>query len=158
MKTVEILRRSILFNDFIPEELVLLEEICETVHFISGESVYNENTVADALYIIKYGTVGIWKNGAHGTEEEVCELSTFGHFGEKSFIDGKLHAQSVICRENTTLLKIYYKDLDKFLTVLGDQTELKFYKSISQSLCNRIRQMSENLSTLKEVKFRRHSA
>jgi CRP-like cAMP-binding protein len=154
MTDITLLKNGYLFDNLDPNELEKIAEITNTKEVITGDYIFDEGREADALYVIKTGSVEILKRGSSGGDEQsVTILSPGSHFGEMAFVDKAPRAAAAMAKENVKLLEIKYTDLER-VTEANHEIGLKIYRSIANVLCKRIRQTTNNLSSLKELKLK----
>ena len=67
-----------------------------------GETIYEEGDISDSFYLIHSGKVEVKKLGR--TLEEKGIGTSFGESG--LIIEGERRKETLVCLENTTLLKI----------------------------------------------------
>ena len=154
MKDIQLLKKCYLFENLIDDELATIAEIVQVRDVIHGDYVFDEGAAATSLFVIKHGTIEILKRGSTGGDEQsVTQLSAGSHFGEMSFMDKEPRAAAAMAKENTKLLEVPFDGLEKLIAtqpVIG----VKIYRSMAAILCRRIRQTTNNLSSLKELKLK----
>jgi CRP-like cAMP-binding protein len=149
----QLLKKGFLFESLTADELEAISEIVTEKDVIAGDYVFDEGASATSLFVIKSGTIEILKKGSGGDEQTVAHLSPGSHFGEMAFIDKEPRAAAAMAKENVKLLEIKYADLDHLINAkppIGHN----IYKALATTLCRRIRQTTNNLSSLKELKLK----
>lgn len=153
MKDTQLLKKGFLFENLSAEELDIVAEIVKEKDVITGDYIFDEGAEANALYVIKAGSVEILKKGTGGDEQNVTILSAGSHFGEMAFVDKAPRAAAAMAKENVKLLEVGYGELDRLVSS-NSALGMKIYRSFAMVLCRRIRQTTGSLSSLKELKLR----
>ncbi len=104
------LREVYFFKDVSDDDLSLLVERCHVEQYPAGAVVFTEHARAERFFIVKSGSVEVWKDyytdhpdrlGSHGV----------GHlFGEMGLIDDVPRSATVIVVEDTRLLYVSRED------------------------------------------------
>jgi CRP-like cAMP-binding protein len=110
MSDEDLLRSMEFCSDLSDEELRMIRSMAEEVNLAVGEYVIEENKPCDFIYIIADGSVEVTKSGAH-----IVMLKKGDAIGELSFLDKHLPSASVCAREDTTLVMISHRELDKLM-------------------------------------------
>lgn len=154
MAEIELLKKGYLFESLTDDELVRVAGIARERALVTGDYVFEEGGMATSLFLVKQGTIEVLKKGSPTADvQSIASLSAGAYFGEMAFVDKAKRAASAVARENSQLLEVPYEPLEKLLV---EQTGigLKVYRSLSETLCRRIRQTTTNLSSLKELTLR----
>ena len=107
--------------------------------------IFNENVMGDVLYIIKKGSVQIYKVLGSGQEKTLAVLHEQAFFGEMSLLDDSPRSASARAMEDSTLLNV---DKDSFKEVVNEYPEIAFeiFKVFSQ----RLREANKEIQNLSE--------
>lgn len=114
-KYTNFLRDTDLFYNLTPTQLELIENICEEHVYQAGETIFEENSRENELYIVYRGQVEISVNPSliaprMRTEvhpEPVAKLLRGQSFGEVALVDEGIRTGTAKAREkNTILLRI----------------------------------------------------
>lgn len=156
MAILSVLKKSPLFKGFSDKDLEKIAEFCEERALNGGDGVFSEGDVADALYIVDYGTIMIKKVSARG-DENMVNFGSGSHFGELGLLsaDGAPEKRSASAEgaEASRLVMIPNAALEKFLAAtpaLG----LAFYRNLALNLSGRIRRTTEDLVGLRALRLR----
>jgi CRP-like cAMP-binding protein len=139
MEDIGLLKKIFFLKDLSSQELRRINMLVERSVFKKGEEIMREGAECDALYIIKRGSVDVSKAGIHveslGREEPI---------GEISFIDKGSRSATLVAAEDCELIKIPAESFEK---LMSREKELanKIYKSITITLCRRLREANEAL-------------
>ena len=143
-----------LFKEFSESELTAISERAVQREVIAGDWLFEEGAAATSIFFIKAGMIDILKKGAdRGEEQQVTELGTNSIIGEMAFIDASQRAAGARARENTHLLELSFQDIRSVMEK-HPMVGLKFYRNLAGILAKRIRQTTNNLSSIKEMKLK----
>ena len=148
----QLLQNVYLFKDLTAKELELLNELAQVETFNPGDEIFSEGDKAVSLYIIKYGSVRIRRSGKDDSVD-VAQLATGSHFGEMAFVDGEARSATVVAIERSEIIKI---DFDRLRTLFESQPVIavKFFRSLANFLCGRLRVTTMDLSFAREKNIR----
>lgn len=141
--SVEILKGMDIFSELNDDELKKLATIAEDVSFKPGDTIIQEDVFSDSLYIVRRGCVEITKRGAL-----IVILGDERPLGELSFFDKGLPSATAVAKEPTDTVKL---PAEKFYEMMASDIPLgaKVFRSIAVSLCQKLRDTNEWLSTRK---------
>ena len=149
MPETSIFHNVYLFKDLNSEELSLVGKIIKVKTLNAGDTLFEQDDLASAMYIVKFGSVSIHQKTESGERIEVTVLGTGSHFGEMAFIDDERRSATATAIEKTDILEISYDDLStllkRHLTIA-----IRFYKALSHFLCGRLRLTTLDLSFARE--------
>jgi signal transduction histidine kinase len=131
--TREFLRKLPLFADLPNEDLDRLYRMAETVTCRAGESLMEEGTAGDALYVIVDGTFEITKR-AGDTQVVIAGCDAGEVIGEISLLEQASRTASVRALRDSHLVKI---SRDTFLTLLSGSPSAAL--SILRTVMSRLR-------------------
>jgi CRP-like cAMP-binding protein len=103
-----------------------------------SEVIFEEGTVGSEMYVLRSGSVRIYRT-IEGTEVELARISKPGEFfGEMALVDNAPRSASACAlKEDTRLISL---DKDKFLFLVSQQPT--FALVVMHVLCEKIRAMS----------------
>ena len=135
------LRQIYLFRE-LPDDVVhAIATAGETTSVDKGEVIVREGADADALYLLRSGSVRVSKEGS---ESEVVMLGSGSHFGEIALIDAAKRSATVTANERCELVTIRAEKLRQKLDS-APQIAVHFYKAVAQSLARRLRATTDDL-------------
>jgi CRP-like cAMP-binding protein len=148
MKNIELLQQVPLFKNLDNSDLEKLSMIATEQTFPAGSPIVTEGDPGDSLYLIKYGTVRLYKQGEK-EEEEVGFMGSGQHFGEMALIDSEPRSATVEAVEHTELICL---SRDTFENLLTQDIALGFrvYKRFARLLSHRLRETTDELCVIKE--------
>lgn len=138
MNTIEHFNKSNLFAQMDEAEEKRIMEKCQKITVSSGEYVFRENEIGDALYIVEEGTISLKKIIINDYEKTLFVATEGLVFGEFSFIDGQERSASAFAEKDSVLLRLKRKDFDAFIKeypIAG----AKLYDNLLGTIVNRLR-------------------
>ena len=145
METILFLKRIPIFSNIHGEGLKRIADIAQEKVYEAGKTIFHENEMGDVLYIIKKGSVQIFKVLGSGQEKTLAVLHEQAFFGEMSILDNSPRSASAKAMEDSTLLAV---DKDSFKEVVNEYPEIAFeiFKVFSQ----RLREANKEIQNLSE--------
>ena len=145
MDTILFLKRIPIFSNIHGEGLKRIADIAQEKVYEAGKMIFHENEMGDVLYIIKKGSVQIFKVLGSGQEKTLAVLHEQAFFGEMSILDNSPRSASAKAMEDSTLLAV---DKDSFKEVVNEYPEIAFeiFKVFSQ----RLREANKEIQNLSE--------
>jgi len=138
-----LLQKIFLFKNLDFNEANALLEICHTENRAKGDLLIAENSVGQALYLIKNGHARVYK-GAEDKGEAIAMLGEGELFGEMSLIEDSLTSANVIAESDIDLVVIHREDFERLLSQ-NEGFALKIYKSFCRVLSERLRKTTGDL-------------
>jgi len=132
LPTVAILKRSDFFADVPGNYLASLAAVAHPRTFYKGETLLRDGEVADALYVLCEGRVGILMGG-----REVWQAAPPNCLGDISLIDGEVEPVTAIALEEVRALRVSALDFDTLI-----MTQAPFAKAVLRKLAHRVRDMA----------------
>jgi hypothetical protein len=141
--TAQFLARTPLFANHSAHECSVLAQFLEQTTLQSGSVLFKQGDFGDALYVVKSGSLEIYKNDVFGSVR-VAEVRPGGLVGEMALVENKPRSANVRASEDTRLLvlsRASYADLKK----AHPQVATKFQDELLLLLSARLRQTTEKL-------------
>ena len=116
---VNVMRRADIFYDLTESQLEMIAALCSEATPQAGESIFEENSTSDEMYIITKGKVDILvspaliQSTATGETSRPLTIITLGRgqtFGEIALVDQGLRSASARCASKNTHLLIIPRD------------------------------------------------
>lgn len=145
MNKVEVLQKSRLFDNLLPEELEMLGELTLQHDYKSGEVVFEEGDVGDALFIIVEGEVEVLRRDPRGEQKQLAVLKPHEFFGEMSLIDKEYRSATIRARSDAKLASLSNENLHSFAKVYRDGFTWVAV-NIARVLSQRLRETNRRLS------------
>lgn len=146
----QLLGNIYLFSQLDDDELGQVEAIAQDRRFNAGERIFSQGDDADAVYVIKFGSVQI----RHSSKDDdssmiVRTLGSGSHFGEMAFIENEKRSAGASALESSELVVIEYNRLSR---LLDEQPAIavKFYRSMARYLSGRLRKTTTDLGFARE--------
>jgi len=117
MNKVEILQKSRLFDNLLPEEMEMLGELCVLRRFKPGETIFEKDDVGDSLFIMVDGEVDVIHPQTNGPGKVLATLGAPEFFGEMSLIDKEYRSATVKARTESSLLQLANENVHSFSKV-----------------------------------------
>ena len=115
---VNYLKQSDIFYQFTPTQIELVANLCQEVTFQAGETIFEENSSSQELYIIIQGEIEILINPAlisapdmrNQPSSVIAILRRGQSFGEIALVDEGLRSASARAAQNETHLLVISRD------------------------------------------------
>lgn len=137
---VEVLQKVPMFSKLGFEDTIRLANIARTERFAPGSVIIQQDSLGDALYIIRRGEVVVTTHGPFGPED-VGRLKEGETFGEMSLIDDLLTSANVRAEGEVETLTIPRRQFEQLISE-DDRLAVKIYKAFSRSLSDRLRRVN----------------
>lgn len=125
-----VIQKSYLFQNFIGSDLTSIVELSTCKVYESGETIFDQGSLATSLFIISYGTVALEINPYEKFQSYPVILSTADTFGESHYHLREKHLGSARTREISEIYEISYDKLSEFLEN-NPTADLKFTKALA---------------------------
>src|SRR4051794_32067240 len=117
MNKVEVLQKSRLFDNLLPQEFEMLGELCVVRRFKAHEAVFEKGDVGDSLFIMVDGEVEVLMKDNKSSAKVLATLLAPDFFGEMSLIDKEYRSASVRAKVECSLLQLSNENLHSFSKV-----------------------------------------
>jgi CRP-like cAMP-binding protein len=118
------LRDASLFKGISDDVLIELARHCHLVELNAGDTLFHQDDVADALYILEAGQIHITRKYPTGEEVVLATENPFYVVGEVSMLAGRPRSGSVVAVSDCTLIGL---DRATFMDVCGRHPEVSLY-------------------------------
>jgi CRP/FNR family cyclic AMP-dependent transcriptional regulator len=144
METTDLLRKILLFKGCTPDDIDLVSGLFQERQVKAGSTIFNEKMPAEALFIVKSGTVRIFLMAGEGEESGLLQLGPGDFFGEIALIPESTRAVSARAETAAEILILTRKD---FLALfdLDPRVAAKVTLSIARLLAMRVKAYSNKL-------------
>jgi hypothetical protein len=129
-----------LFEDLMPEEVTALVSLGHIISCRAGDSVLNPGDPGREIFVILNGSFQVQRRtiGASSVQVKVLKILSAGEtFGEIRFLKDELRHASVKAREDSTLLILNAKALDRLVTT-APRIAAKVYRNIAKIVAVRL--------------------
>jgi CRP-like cAMP-binding protein len=144
MSVITVLKQADIFYELTNTQLELVASICNERHYQAGDSVFEENTPGDELYIIANGEVEIQLNPSllgkdSSGAQTITTLRRGQSFGEVSLVDEGLRSAGARCSEQDTRLIVIPRDKLMLLCDTYPQLGYRLMRNLAADLAMKIR-------------------
>lgn len=141
------LQQIYLFKDLDADTLAVVARSATGQVFDAGEDICREGQRADALYLIRSGSVHVKKNDS---DADVVMLGSGSHFGELGLVDDSPRSATVTAAEHCEILKI---DADRLREALAANPAVAaaFYRVVARSIARRLRVTTDDLAFARQL-------
>lgn len=122
-----------IFNHLTVEQMAEVQSLILTKSFKKGESIYQPNTKADALYVISKGRVRIYRISEDGKEQLIRILNPGDFTGELTLFNESVHDAFASAMMDTNICMIMKLDLQALLNHYP-QISMKLLAELSKRL------------------------
>lgn len=136
---LNVLERFSLFEEFSEDEIKSLMAICHPIDAKLGETVFDEGSLGEDLYLIRSGAVHVeFLKYDDSGYENVCTLRENEVFGELALIDGGARSARITAQEDCNFLMIRREDL---YHLMDEQPRLgyRIMRNLAKMLSRRLR-------------------
>jgi CRP-like cAMP-binding protein len=147
MPNRELLQKNLLFKGCTKEDFELLEGLFQERSVQPGATIFAEKMPAEALYIIKSGSVRVTIMAGEGEEVGLLLMGPGEFFGEIALIQESSRAVTARAENAVEVLMLTRKDFQA-LTDLEPRIAAKIVLSIARLLAMRVKAYSNKLRDL----------
>jgi len=122
----------------------------EVKKFSPGGVLFEENTPADAFYIVQKGTLSIQKQKGEEKFIEIAKIYEGEVIGELSFFNQKPRSASVVALTECEVLEIKFNQFQKIYEKIPD-----YFKKMIMSMAERLKIADETIRRLETNTFSR---
>lgn len=130
---IEYLKKSPIFKNLAETELAKISKVSIEKKFMSGEIIFEENSNADAFYIICEGEVEILKKIEKRGYETLALKKAVDVFGEMAVIDDLPRSATIRAKTDIITLKLD-KDIFNELLMTSYLISLEIARSVSSTI------------------------
>ncbi|MBI4683543.1 MAG: cyclic nucleotide-binding domain-containing protein [Nitrospirae bacterium] len=141
------LKEIILFKDFTEGELNMIAPMLLEEFYKKGKVIWEEGSPEQGLHIIDYGKVRVTKRTKEETKQILAVLKENNFFGELSLLDGRNHSATIEALEDTKVLVLRRKDMEKLLSE-NPQTAYKIAREMTIAINEILREMNDKFMKL----------
>ena len=142
MSAAELLERHPLLHRMSLDHIDRIAQAGQLEQFAPGESIVDEGSLGDALYLVLTGSVGVSKNG-----QALAQLASGEFFGEMSLVEPAPRSASVHALEPTFLFRLPYTALQSLLEDDGAAFNAVLVQ-IVKTLSERLRKANELVTSV----------
>ncbi len=136
-----------IYREFDSDDIDVLSGICSEQSYPKGRDIFRESDPGDAMYIIKKGTVKIYKEDRN-RKKFIAMLSEGEFFGEMALIDGSPRSASAVSGDTGCELVKLSIDGFKKLKTQHAKTGFKVTDVLLKFMSFRIRRTTQKTASL----------
>jgi CRP-like cAMP-binding protein len=126
-----------IFRDMDSDDVECLGGLCEELNYKKGETVFEEDSPGDAMYIIKSGLLEVVRGRGEQTRH-INLLNPGEFFGDMALIDGSPRSAGIVVKEDAVLVRFSREDFRR-LKKQFPATGLKVLDVLLKTLSFRVR-------------------
>lgn len=112
---LEFLREVDILQDLTAEEMTWLKDTTRMVTCEAGRVIYDPSKPVEALFIIKWGRVRLYRLTPNGKKLEIATLEHGTFFGEMPFIATRMHSAFAEAAEDTLICVMSRADVERLI-------------------------------------------
>ncbi len=109
-----------LFSDLPEEQLKQLAKNAQYIHFLPGDTLFNENDAGHSLYILVSGRLNVFKLNAEGKNEHISELREGSFVGEHALLKDAKRSATIRAKTYVTVLRLTANEVIKLSKILPE--------------------------------------
>jgi len=145
MEKLEILQKSILFENLLPEEFEYLADISQIKEYKVGDIIFYEAEPGNSLYVIIEGEVEILRKDAEGKLKPIAILKASDFFGEMSLIDKEMRSATARAKTDVKALILTSENLHSFAKIYRNGFTMVVI-NIARVMSKRLRETNSKLA------------
>jgi CRP-like cAMP-binding protein len=139
MTKIEVLKRSDLFRELDDEHLALVAKLGTHQVFDAGTILYRQGSIADLIYVIEHGVVGIILEVGPLAQRQVQAACNFESFGWSAMTPPHTRTATVRALEQTKVIAFNGRDLIALCTT-HPEVGFKITQAVARVISERLRQ------------------
>ena len=139
----KMLGKAQLFNGLTQREMQLLAFVGSRVSYLAGETIFEQGSPADAVYVMLAGEVDLKLLSADGRETQIARFGKGDSFGEIGVLNDQARFVAVAAHTDACLLRIPKAE---FMQLVHDMPQLSL--SVMRDLARRVEQLAARVAEL----------
>jgi len=131
-----------LFRDFTPEEMKEIDRVTVVRSLPRGYVLYTPGETGEALFVLRAGSVQIYRMSAEGRKLVIAHLLPFSFFGEMSCIGHKRYDTYAEAMEDSMIITMNCADLERLL-LSRPEVALRILEGMGQRLLEAEQQLED---------------
>lgn len=156
-ETFQLLQNTPIFKDLHSTDYRKLADLLHESRYSEGERIFTEGDPSSAIYLIRDGSVTLFREDPSGNRVELGVVEDGDFFGELALCEGIERSSSAEARTELTLMGIFRQELEEYIRK-EPGSGIKIYQNIVQVLGerlynanDRLESMSSEIETLRET-------
>ena len=104
-----------ILRDLTPEEMDWMKHATQMVTCEAGRMIYGPHNRIEALFILKWGRVRVYRLTSEGKKLEIANLGPGTFFGEMPFINARMHNTFAEAVEDTLICVMSRQDVERLI-------------------------------------------
>jgi len=138
---IDLIQRTSLFGRLGFDETHRLGRIVYLRRATRGTLVVEQDSLGEALYILRSGTATVLRRDSRGERDELGHLGPGEFFGEMSLVDELLASADVEISSDDAEFLVLPRDEFERLLQSDDRLALKVYRAFCRALTERLRRL-----------------
>ena len=109
-----------LFAGLPEKHLKQLAKNAQYIHFLTGDTLFNENDSGHSLYIVVSGRLNVFKLNAEGNSEHVAELREGSFVGEHALLEDAKRSATIRAKTYVTVLRLTADEVIELSKILPE--------------------------------------
>jgi CRP/FNR family cyclic AMP-dependent transcriptional regulator len=140
MNTIDIIKKTAIFQSLSEDEFSLISDITKTKFVKKNTLIFSKGDENHSMYILKEGRVDIFILTETGKELILSSLQSGNYFGELSLLDDEPISTNVIATSDCVLIIIHKADFFKIM-----ERNSTILSNVINCLCSNIRGLTEKV-------------
>ncbi len=145
MEKLEVLQKSVLFENLLPEEFEYLAEISQIKEYKVGDIIFYEAEPGNSLFVIIEGEVEILRKDVEGNLKPIAVLKANEFFGEMSLIDKEMRSATARAKTDVKALILTSENLHSFAKIYRNGFTMVVI-NIARVMSKRLRETNNKLA------------
>lgn len=146
-ETFQLLKNTPIFKDLHSTDYRKLAELLHESRYQEGERIFSEGDPSSAIYILREGSVRLFREDASGNRVNLQTIEQGDFFGELALCEGVERSTSAEARTGLVLMGIFRQELEEFIAK-EPESGLAIYRNIVQVLGTRLYQANDRLESM----------
>lgn len=131
-----------LFQGFTPEEMKEIDRVTVVRSLPKGYVLYTPGETGEALFVLRAGSVQIYRMSAEGRKLVIAHLLPFSFFGEMSCIGHRMYDTYAEAMEDSMIITMNCADLERLL-LSRPEVALRILEGMGQRLLEAEQQLED---------------
>ncbi len=115
LKKIDFIKGLKLFEGIKKKHLIHVLENLQERKYLKGETIFAENDIGRALFIVFSGKVGIYRKNKNGENKLISEVNPGEFFGEMALLEEMPRTATAVASEETVVFMLFKTKLEYFL-------------------------------------------
>jgi CRP/FNR family transcriptional regulator, cyclic AMP receptor protein len=139
---LQIIRQIEIFHGLNEAQLRHLAQITRREEYASGDTILEQDSAGDSMYIIAEGQVEVLKRDAEGEPQTALFLGEGQMFGELALLDQGLRTATIVADDDPTVVYVLMRDSVEALCSADTAIGYRLMRNIALDLAFKLRHQS----------------